>query len=136
VKQADLVVGGEYAYPTYEPYDAAPVAARVRIVSIDGNGAATVTVMEPGPTAPTSWNTRAVKLNQKLQVKTRQLACPWDEWLDRATAIGAEKVAKAAERQAEREKRDRELADRVTVAPNRLVPAVVQAHAADRDHAR
>jgi hypothetical protein len=123
VKQADLVVGGEYAYPTYGPYDAAPAAACVRIVSIDGNGAVTVTVVDPGPEPRTSWNVRAVKRNEKLQVKTRQLACQWDEWPDRAASIGAEKADEAARRHAEQEKQDRERADRVTLAPHRPVPA-------------
>lgn len=49
MKQADLRVGNEYALPTYQPYDAAPLAARVRVASIDGQGKVTVLVVDPGP---------------------------------------------------------------------------------------
>lgn len=52
VKQADLRVGSEYAFPTYKPYDGGPLAACVRVVSIDGGGRVTVRVIDPGTKPP------------------------------------------------------------------------------------
>jgi hypothetical protein len=91
VKQADLRVGTEYALPAYEPYDGSPLAARVRVVSVDGAGKVTVLVVDPGTQPPkNAWRTNPVKRNEKRQVTTRSIACPWEEWADQAASIGIE----------------------------------------------
>ncbi|MER6991683.1 hypothetical protein ABT337_15555 [Saccharopolyspora hirsuta] len=124
MKQADLHVGSDYAFPTYEPYDRAPLAARVRVVSVDGRGKVTVRVVDPGPKLPkNAWNAQPVKRNEQLQVATRKIVCPWDEWADRASAIGAEQERKAAEHRARREDRERRKADRLVIDPERMLPA-------------
>jgi hypothetical protein len=124
VKQADLHVGDEYALPTYKPYDSAPLGARVSVVSVDGAGKVTVRVVDPGVTPPgTFWNARVVKRNEKLQVSTREIACPWDEWADHAAAIGAEKETQAEAQRVRHEKYKHERADRLIVDPGRPLPA-------------
>lgn len=102
MKQADLRVGSEYAFPTYQPYDAAPLAARVRVLSVDGGGKVTVRVVDAGAKPPkNAWDARPVKRNEQRQVTTRDIACPWEEWADRAASIGAERDARVAEQRAQ-----------------------------------
>ncbi|MCO5974646.1 hypothetical protein [Actinoallomurus soli] len=123
MKQADLRVGDEYALPTYKPYDAAPLAARVRILSIDGGGKVTVQVVNPGTNPPkNAWDARPVKRNEQRQVATRDIVCPWAEWADRAASIGAEREAKAAERRAWHDEYKRRRTDRLFVDPERALP--------------
>ncbi|MGP4019133.1 hypothetical protein [Saccharopolyspora sp. 5N708] len=123
MKQADLRVGNEYAFPTYKPYDAAPLAARVRIVSIDGGGKVTVRVVAPGTKPPQhAWDAQQVKRGEQRQVATRDIVCPWEEWADRAAAIGAEREAEVAERRAWHDDFERRRADRVVVDAERALP--------------
>ncbi|MCR6490805.1 hypothetical protein M8542_49265 [Amycolatopsis sp. OK19-0408] len=123
MKQAELRVGDEYAYQLHEPHDAAPLAARVRVVSIDGRGKATVVVVEPGPPLPAhAFGARSVKRNEKLQISTRSIACLWGEWAARAAAVGAEKKAQAAATRQRWEELDRLQADRLVVDPERALP--------------
>jgi hypothetical protein len=123
VKQANLHVGSEYAFPTYKPYDAAPLAARVRVVSVDGGGKVTVRVVDPGTEPPrNAWGARPVKRNEQRQVATRDIACPWPEWADRAAATGAEREARVAEQRAQHEDFARRRADRLVVDAKRALP--------------
>ncbi|MBE1467430.1 hypothetical protein H4W33_006442 [Kibdelosporangium phytohabitans] len=123
VKQADLSVGSEYAFQTYKPYDAAPVAARVRVISIDGRGKVTVKVSDPGAKVPKDrWGARSVKRNERLQVTTRDIICPWEEWADRAASIGSELAARAAAQRSNWSEHERRRADRVVVDANRMLP--------------
>lgn len=123
MRQADLRVGSDYAYPTSEPWDGAPTAARVRIVSVDGGGAVTVQVVDAGAkVSKSAWSARPVKRNQKLQVRTRDIACPWSDWAERAEKIGAEKEARVTAQRAWRDEYERERADRVAVDPGRVLP--------------
>jgi hypothetical protein len=123
MKQADLDLGSEYAYQTYEPYDAAPIAARVRIVSIDGDGKATVHVLDPGPKpSKHAYGARQVKRNEKLQVNTRHIICRWEEWADRASMIQAEKQSRTAAQRAQREAHEQEQADRLAIKADRTLP--------------
>jgi hypothetical protein len=127
VKQADLNVGSDYAFPTYKPYDAAPLAARVRVVSVDGGGKVTVLVIDPGAKPPkNAWGARPLKRNERPTVATRDIACPWAEWTDRAASIAAELKARvearAAEAQGWRDDHDRQRADRLVVDAGRVLP--------------
>jgi hypothetical protein len=123
VKQADLQVGQDYAFPIYKPYDAAPLAARVRVLSLDGGGKATVQVVDPGEKLPKhAWGATPVKRNEKRQVSTRNIACPWEAWASHAASIDAELEARAAERQQWHDDYERKRADRVTVDPDRALP--------------
>ncbi|WP_434450079.1 hypothetical protein [Lentzea sp. E54] len=123
MKQADLLVGNEYAYPTYKPYDAAPVAARVRVVSVDGRGKVTVQVMDPGAKPPkNAWGARLVKRNAQQQVATRDIACPWEEWPERAASIGAELKARVAKQRSWFDELEQSRADRVIVDAGRVLP--------------
>lgn len=123
MKQADLRVGNEYAFQTYKPYDAAPLAACVRVLSVDGGGKATVRVMDPGPKPPKNgWAARPVKRNEKLQIATREVVCPWSDWADRAAAIGAELAARAEESSEWLGDVERRRADRLLVDPERVLP--------------
>ncbi|MDA3646282.1 hypothetical protein LZ318_28975 [Saccharopolyspora indica] len=123
MKQADLGIGSDYAFLTYQPYDGAPLAARVRIVSIDGQGKVTVRVMDPGPKLPkNAWGARPVKQNEQQQITTRKIVCPWDEWADRSAAIGAENERKIAERRTRYDDFERRLADRLVLDPERVLP--------------
>ena len=123
MKLADLDLGSEYAYPTYEPYDAAPIAARIRIVSVDGGGKATVHVLDPGPKpSKHAYGARHVKRNEKLQVNTRHIICLWEEWADRASTIQAEKQARTAAQRARQEAHEQEKADRLAIRADRTLP--------------
>jgi hypothetical protein len=123
VKQADLRVGSEYALPTYEPYGAAPLAARVRVVSVDGGGKVTVQVVDPGAQPPkNAWGAKPVKRNEKRQVTTRNIACPWEEWAHRAASIGARREAVVAEQRSWCEYFEHRRAERVAVDPERALP--------------
>lgn len=123
VKQADLRVGHEYAYPTFKPYDDAPVAARVRVVSVDGHGKVTVQVVDPGTKPPrNAWGARPVKRGEQVQVATRDIACAWGEWADRAAAIGAEQAARIKQQRARHDEFERERADRLLVDAGRALP--------------
>ncbi|MCF6425816.1 hypothetical protein [Amycolatopsis tucumanensis] len=123
MKQADLRIGHEYAFPTYSPYDDAPLAARVSVVSIDGGGKVTVQVVDPGPRPPArGWRAVHVKKSEQRQIKTRDIACPWSEWAERAASIGAEKKARIAEQRARHDEWDRERADRLAIDPGRALP--------------
>ena len=123
MKQADLQVGHDYALPTYEPYDAAPLAARVSVVSVDGGGKVTVKVIDPGAAVPrNAWNARPFKRNEKRQVATRIIACSWDEWADRAASIGAEREARVAEQQKSRDDFEQRIADRIVIDAEREMP--------------
>ena len=123
VKQADLRVGSEYAFPTYKPYDDAPLAARVRVVSVDGRGKVTVQVVDPGTKPPkNAWDARQVKRGEQRQVATRDIVCPWEEWADRAASIGAELQARVMEQRARWDDFERSRADRLVVDPGRPVP--------------
>jgi hypothetical protein len=132
VKQADLRVGEDYALPTYKPYDGAPLAARVRLVSIDGRGKATVRVVDPGPKLPTSaWDATPVKRNEQRQVTTRSIECPWEDWAARAATIGAEREGELAAQRARYDETSRQEADRVVVDAGRALP-----QSYDDDHFR
>lgn len=123
MKQADLRVGNEYAFPTYKPYDAAPLAARVRVVSVDGGGKVTVRVMDPGTKPPkNAWSARPVRPDEQRQVATRDITCPWEEWADQAAAIGAEREARVAEKRAWHDDYERRRADRLVVDAERALP--------------
>ncbi|SDN11432.1 hypothetical protein SAMN04488074_1358 [Lentzea albidocapillata subsp. violacea] len=123
MKQADLHVGNEYAYPTYKPYDAAPTAARVRVVSVDGRGQVTVRVVDPGAKPPkNAWGARLVKRNAQQQVATRDIACPWEEWPERAASIGAELEARVATQRSWYDDLEQSRADRVIVDAGRVLP--------------
>ncbi|WP_156959330.1 hypothetical protein [Nocardia sp. BMG51109] len=123
MRQADLQVGHEYAFPTHEPYNAAPTAARVRVVSVDGDDKVTVKVVAPGKEPPANaWRARPVKRNEQRQVATRDIACPWHEWTDRAASIGAEREARVAEQRARHEDYERRRADRLVVDEGRALP--------------
>ena len=116
-------MGTEYALPTYEPYDAAPAAARVRVVSVDGGGKVTVRVVDPGVQPPkNAWGAKPVTRNEKRQVTTRSIVCPWEEWAGRAASIGAEREAEEAERRSQHGDYERRRADRVSVDPERALP--------------
>jgi hypothetical protein len=65
---------------------------------------------------------RRVKRNEKLQVATRAIACPWEEWAKRAIAIGAQREAQASARRNAYEEIERSRADRVLVKANRTLP--------------
>ncbi|MCE7009986.1 hypothetical protein LWC34_45345 [Kibdelosporangium philippinense] len=123
MKQADLLVGNEYAFQTYKSYNAAPLAARVRIVSVDGRGKATVRVVDPGKKPPkNAWGARPVKRNEQVQVATRDIVCPWDEWADRAASIDADLAARAAKQREWWDDIERQQADRLVVNPERALP--------------
>jgi hypothetical protein len=123
VKQAELHIGNEYALPTYKPYDAAPLAARIRVVSIDGGGKVTVRVVDPGVVPPKdAWGARPVKRNERRQVTTRDIACPWEQWADRAASIGAELRVRVAEHQARHDDFERRHADRLVIDAERALP--------------
>ncbi|WP_026211664.1 hypothetical protein [Longispora albida] len=123
MKQAELVVGDVYAFPTYKPYDDAPLVACVRVVSVDGNGKVTVRVVEPGAMPPKgAWGAQAVKRNEKLQVTTRSIVCPWDEWPVHAESIRAEQRAVQAKNAARRLEAEERHADRVLVDGARALP--------------
>ncbi|WP_157528976.1 hypothetical protein [Nocardia sp. NRRL S-836] len=123
MKQADLLVGNEYAYPTYKPYDDAPVAARVRVVSVDGRGKVTVQVVDPGAKPPkNAWGARLVKRNEQQQVATRDIACPWEEWAERAASIGAELKTRVAKQRSWFDELEQSRADRVIVDAGRVLP--------------
>ena len=134
MKQADLRVGNDYAYPTYKPYDAAPLAARVRVVSIDGRGKVTVRVIDPGTKPPkNAWGARPVKRDEQHQVATRDIACLWEEWAERAASIGAELEARAAERRAWHDDVEERRADRLVVDAGRALPEAYDDEFADMD---
>ncbi|MGW0518254.1 hypothetical protein [Crossiella sp. NPDC003009] len=123
MRQADLQVGYEYAYPTYKAHNAAPLAARVRVVSVDGGGRVTVRVVSPSPKPPRhAWGVKPAGRDEQLQIPTRHLECPWEEWADRAATIGAELESKAADQQAWHDERDRRRADRLVADPGRALP--------------
>ena len=123
MKQADLRLGNEYAYPTYKPYDAAPVAARVRVVSVDGRGRVTVRVVDPGAKPPkNAWGARPVKRGEERQVATRDIVCLWEEWPERAACIGAELEARAAKQRSWYDELEQSRADRLIVDAGRVLP--------------
>jgi len=121
--QIDLVTGEEYAYPTFDPYDGPPAAARVRVVSMDGGGKATVAVLDPGPTARGALEKAGrLRRGEKKQVATREIACRWADWAERVAASVAEKETRAAERRQWHDDNDRRRADRTRVDPGRPLP--------------
>jgi hypothetical protein len=127
VKQADLVIGGEYAYETSRPYDGPPTAARVAVVSIDGGGKATVKVLDPGPKPKQSYPPPPeFKRGEKRQVSARGIACRWEDWAQRAAAAAATHKEKLAEQNRRHARWQDKLADRTRVAPERELPLTYQ----------
>ena len=124
MRYEDLRAGDEYALPTYEPGIGVPQAARVRLVSADGGGMATVLVVEPGPKPPVSaYGAKSFKADETLQVSTRRLICPWNQWEARAAASrGAVRAGRAAEAEASRAAHARERRDRIAIRPERVLP--------------
>lgn len=140
MRQADLRVGREYALTVHESLDG-PLAARVRLVSVDGGGLVTVQVLDPGPRPVYAAGARPVKRNEKLQVPTRSIACPWEQWADRVKELREKQEAQAASSRVDHEEFERRREDRVVADPSRPLPQVYDedpfttAYALDEDAA-
>ncbi|WP_156959901.1 hypothetical protein [Nocardia sp. BMG51109] len=121
MRQADFTVGGLYAYPTFNPHDGPPAAAQVEVVTIDGGGQVTVVVVDPGPKPKHSWQKRP-RRNERLQLATRAVSCPWDQWEERAAAEAAEEVEREARVSTWRQDYEQRRVDRVSPDPHRVLP--------------
>jgi hypothetical protein len=99
VKQADLVVGRDYAFSTFGRSDVR-YAARVTVLTAPASGKVDVRVVDPGRMPP--WQERvSLAKGKKAQIATAMILCPWDEYGARADA----QVRDEAEAKAERERR-------------------------------
>lgn len=80
-------------------------------------------VVDAGAKPPkNAWGARPVKRNEQRQVATRDIACPWEEWADRAASIGAEREARVAEQRARHNDYERRRVDRLVVDAGRALP--------------
>lgn len=105
MKQADLVVGNDYALDTTYARTSTPYAARVTVVDAPARGRVDVEVRELGDKP--SWMSRSpYRKGQTLQVRTAEIVCPWDEHTARmeARALAEAEVERreAEEREARR----------------------------------
>ncbi|HEX8866364.1 MAG TPA: hypothetical protein VF821_11985 [Lentzea sp.] len=83
----------------------------------------TVRVVDPGGKPPkNAWGARLVKRNEQQQVATRDIAYRWEEWPERAAAIGAELEARAATQRSWFDDLEQRRADRVNVDAERALP--------------
>lgn len=79
-------------------------------------------VLDPGPPPAYNVGARRLRRNGKLQVSTRSITCPWQEWVQRAAELKAEREANAAEIQSMDEDLARRRADRIAVEASRRLP--------------
>lgn len=134
MKQADLHVGYDYAFPTYKPRDSKPMAARVQVISVDGQGRVTIRVVDAGTPPPkNAWNARAVTQNEQRQVATRDIACPWEEWPEHSASIGATLEARAVERRRWLDDMKSGRTDRLAINPERTLPNKYEEEDFDED---
>jgi hypothetical protein len=113
VKQADLVVGNDYAHSTSAD---ARYAARVTILTPPRARKVNVRVVDPGSKPP--WQKKAsFSKGRKMQIATASIVCPWDEY----AALMDSKDLAEAEARAERERREEERRAAELPDPDRLI---------------
>lgn len=100
VRQADLVIGNDYARSSSA---GVRYAARVTVVVPPRAGKVTVKVVDPGPRR-SGWGTPEFRKGQKVQVTTASIICPWEEH----SALVEAEDRKQAEAAAEFERREEE----------------------------
>ena len=127
MRKAELEVGGDYAVAHHTH---SPEAAIIRVTDLGPRAVVRAKVLDPGgrETTPLGW-----RKGQAVEVSLQRITCTADEW----SAVAAERKARAAEVEAEWERRQQEEWVEAAADPTRTLPESytgISRIAADQDY--